>query len=138
MLKKRIIGCLVVKNGIVVQSIGFNKYLPVGKPTIAVEYLNRWGIDEIVLVDISATKNKQQPNYKMYKELSAKCYVPLAIGGGITHIGQVTELMHCGADKVIINKTALEIPDFISQTARVFGNQCVIIAIDVFRDSNGK
>ena len=138
MLKKRIIGCIVIKNGIVVQSIGFKKYLPIGKPAIAVEYLNRWGIDEIVLIDISATKNKQQPDYKMYKDLSEKCHVPLAIGGGITHIDQVIELMHCGADKFIINKIALETPEFISQTAHMFGNQCVIVSIDVFRDDNGK
>ena len=75
MLKKRIIATVVVKNGIVVQSINFKKFLPVGKPHIAVEYLNSWGIDEIILLDISATKNKKDPDYEMVKKCSKKCFV---------------------------------------------------------------
>ena len=63
MLKKRIIATIVVKEGIVVQSFQFNRYLPIGKPDIAVEFLNLWGIDEIILVDISATTNKRDPDY---------------------------------------------------------------------------
>lgn len=138
MLKKRIIGCLVVNNGIVVQSIGFKKYLPVGKPEIAVEFLNQWGIDEIVLLDITATKNGRQPDFKMVKKLSEKCYVPLTIGGGITQLSHVSELMHSGADKFSINHTALDTPGFITEAAHVYGNQCVVVAIDVWRDETGK
>jgi len=67
MLKKRITANLVVKNGIVVQSINFKKYLPVGKPEICVEFLNQWGIDEIILTDISVSANKSLPNFEMIK-----------------------------------------------------------------------
>lgn len=137
MLKKRIIACLVVKDGIVVQSIGFNKYLPVGKPQIAVEFLNYWGIDEIVLVDISATKQKREPNFDLMRSVSKKCYVPLTIGGGITEVKHVRELMHCGADKFSINHTALANPKFITETAHIFGNQCVVVSIDAYRDEAG-
>ena len=75
MLKKRIIATLTVLDGIVVQSIGFKKYLPVGRPSVAVEFLNKWGIDEIVLTDISARRNQKNPSYETYKALSSKCYV---------------------------------------------------------------
>ena len=73
MLKKRVIATVVVKDGIVVQSINFKKFLPVGKPHIAIEYLNSWGIDEIVLLDITATKDKRDPDYEMVKRCSEKC-----------------------------------------------------------------
>lgn len=136
MLKKRVIACLVVKDGVVVQSIGFKNYLPVGRPDIAVEFLNQWGIDEILLIDITASKKGHQPDFKMVKELSRKCYVPLAIGGGITKVEHISELMHCGADKFSINKKALDDPSFIKETALIYGNQCVIVSIDVLKDEN--
>ena len=137
MLKKRIVACLVVRQGIVAQSIGFRKYLPVGKPAIAVEFFNQWGIDEIVLVDISASREKRPPDFEMIKNLSKKCYVPLTVGGGITRIEEVDRLLNCGADKFSINRAAIENPDFITEAARKFGNQCVVVSIDVWRDARG-
>ena len=130
MLKKRIIATLTVLDGIVVQSIGFKKYLPVGRPSVAVEFLNKWGIDEIVLTDISARRNQKNPSYETYKALSSKCYVPLAIGGGITSIEQIRCLLNSGADKVCINSYAIEHPEFITEAAEIFGDQCIIVAID--------
>ena len=103
MLKKRIIATLIIKDGIVVQSIGFKKYLPLGKPQIAIEFLNQWGIDEIVYLDISATKNNVGPDYKTIKESAKMCQVPLTVGGGITNVNQMKELMNCGADKISLN-----------------------------------
>src|SRR5829696_7555644 len=100
MLKKRIAACLPVYNGIVVQSIGFRKYLPVGKPPVALEFLNKWGIDEIILVDITGRKNRTPINFDVYRKASQRCHVPLTIGGGINTMKDVEELMRCGADKV--------------------------------------
>lgn len=130
MLKRRIAASLIVKDGIVVQSIGFKKYLPVGKPSIAVEFLNQWGIDEIILLDISASKNKQAPDFELIKTAAMKCYVPLTVGGGITTIDQIKELMHCGADKISLNQSALLNSKLISEAAHIFGNQCIVISID--------
>ena len=76
MLKKRVAASLVVNNGIVVQSINFKKYLPVGKPDIAIEFLNQWGIDEIIFLDISASKKNSEPDYQAIKKASKKCFVP--------------------------------------------------------------
>lgn len=130
MLKKRIAASLVVKDGIVVQSINFKKYLPVGKPAIAIEFLNQWGIDEILLTDISATHSKREPNFELMRNSSQKCFVPLTIGGGITHVDHIKELMHCGADKISLNQAAIQQPKLIEEAANIFGNQCVVISID--------
>lgn len=131
MLKKRIIANLTVRNGILVQSIGFKKYLPVGTVSVAVEFLNQWGIDEIVISDISASIEGRPPLFDLYKKISNKCFVPLTIGGGVSSIEHIHKLLHSGADKIFINSYALKDPDFISKSTKIFGDQCIIVAIDV-------
>jgi cyclase len=137
MLKKRIVANLVVRNGIVVQSIGFSKYLPVGKPAIAIEFLNQWGIDEIILTDISATKEGRGPDLKMIREATRKCFVPLTVGGGISNTDQIKELMHCGADKISLNQSALHNSRLITEAANIFGNQCVVVSVDGIKTTDG-
>lgn len=137
MLKKRVIATVVVREGLVVQSIGFKKYLPVGKPPIALEFLNSWGIDEIILIDISASRYKRTPDYHLVKSSSQNSYVPLTVGGGITKLEHIKELMHCGADKVSLNQTAIHNPKFISESAAVFGNQCLVVSIDALKTADG-
>jgi imidazole glycerol-phosphate synthase subunit HisF len=137
MLKKRIVANVVVKEGIVVQSINFNKYLPVGKADIAIEFLNNWGIDEIILTDISASKNSLPPNFEMVRQASKKCYVPLTVGGGIKSIEQIKELMHCGADKIALNNAAIYQSKLITEAAHIFGDQCIVVSIDAIKTNNG-
>jgi cyclase len=136
-LKKRITATLVVKDGIVVQSIGFKRYLPIGKPAIAIEYLNSWGIDEIIILDITATAKGSIPDYEMIRKASLKCYVPLTIGGGISDIKHIKELMQCGSDKVALNHSAIFHPKLITHAAEIFGNQCVVVSIDAVNTSDG-
>jgi cyclase len=133
MLKKRIIANLVVKDGIVVQSIGFARYLPVGRPEIASDFFNRWGADEIIYTDISASLNGSQPDYHLIKQVSAGCFVPLTVGGGIRDISAIRELMQCGADKICLNSAALNDPDLVTEAAAIFGNQCIIVSIDALQ-----
>jgi cyclase len=121
----------------VVQSILFSRYLPVGKPAVAVEYLNHWGIDEIVLLDISATRRGRGPDFPAIKEVARFCHVPLTIGGGITSLEQMRELMHCGADKISLNQAAIHDPELITRSAHVFGNQCIVVSIDAKRADGG-
>lgn len=130
MLKKRVAATVVVRDGIVVQSIGFKKYLPLGKPAIALEFLNSWGIDEIILLDITATAKGLQPNFELIRQASKKCYVPLTVGGGIKTISDIEELMHCGADKISVNQAALKNKSLITEAAHIFGNQCVVVSLD--------
>lgn len=130
MLKKRVVATLVVRNGIVVQSIRFRRYLPVGSPQIAVEFLNQWGVDEIVLLDISATAAGRGPDLGLVREVAKRCFVPLTVGGGIQTIDQARALIRSGADKVAFNQAALLEADLLTRTAEVFGSQCVVAAID--------
>lgn len=130
MLKKRIVATLLVKDNIVVQSLKFNHYLPVGRPAIAIEFLDDWGVDEIILLDISATRNSFSPNYTMVRNGASFCRVPLTVGGGITSKEQVLNLMRCGADKVAFNQIALHQPSLLEETAKMFGSQSVVASID--------
>jgi len=138
MLKKRVIACLCIRDNIVVQSIQFKKYLPIGKPSIAVEFLNQWGIDEIIILDISAAKNSLYVSDKMIKEVSAKCHVPLTVGGGLKTLEQVEHLVHAGADKIAVNNEFLVNPAFVETMAHKYGNQFVIVSIDSKKNSEGK
>ena len=137
MLKKRIIATLVVRDGIVVQSMTFNRYLPVGKPDIAVEFLNEWGIDEIILLDISATRDGRGPDYAMVRSVASHCRVPLTVGGGIGQIEHISELMHCGADKVAFNHATLHHPALLTAAARLFGDQCIVASVDALLTDAG-
>jgi imidazole glycerol-phosphate synthase subunit HisF len=138
MLKKRIAACLPVYNGIIVQSIGFKKYLPVGKPAVALEFLNKWGVDEIILIDITSRIQDKPINFNIYRSSSQRCHVPLTIGGGINSLSDVNELMHCGADKVSLNTALYKQPELITQIAKAYGDQCVVVSIDAKRDENGQ
>jgi imidazole glycerol-phosphate synthase subunit HisF len=133
MLKKRIVATLVVKHGIVVQSRNFKRYMPVGKPEIAVEFLDDWGVDEIILLDISASRAGRLPDYAMVRSASARCRVPLTVGGGITSIEHILELMHCGAEKVSLNQVALHQPTLIEEAAKLFGDQCIVVSVDTLQ-----
>ena len=137
MLQKRLIVCLVVKEGWVVQSINFRRYLPVGCPEIAVEFLARWNVDEIVMLDITATRVNQRPDTDLVSRVSKKCFVPLTVGGGIRCVSDIKDLTHAGADKVSINSEALNNPTLIENAAAVFGRQCIVVSIDVRRRVNG-
>jgi cyclase len=131
MLKRRIAAAVVVKDGLAVQSLGFDRYLPVGRPEIAVEFLSQWGADEIVLLDITATREKRVVSTELIKRVSARCLVPLAVGGGITSVEDIDGLLQAGADKVCVNQALFADGGFITAAARKFGNQCIIASIDV-------
>jgi len=131
MLKRRIAAAVIVQDGIAVQSVGFQRYLPVGRPEIAVEFLSHWGADEIVLLDISASRQGRVVSPELVKRVAARCLVPLAIGGGIGSVEDIDRLLQAGADKVCINRALFQAPDFVTAAAQKFGNQCVVASIDV-------
>ncbi|KKS42996.1 MAG: Histidine biosynthesis protein [candidate division CPR1 bacterium GW2011_GWA2_42_17] len=137
MLKKRIIACLVIKNSIVVQSIEFKRFLPIGSPLIAAKFLNQWGIDEITILDIDATPTLSSPNFELVKKISRQIFVPLSVGGGIKNINHIRQIIKGGADKIIVNTGAFDNPQLISQAAKVIGAQSVVVSVDV-KKKNGK
>jgi cyclase len=136
-LKVRVIGVLVVRDELVVQSINFRRYLPVGVPSIAVEYLNRWGIDEIALLDIGTSSGKRRPDFERTAEYARHAQVPIAVGGGIANIHDIERLIRSGADKVILNTAAVEQPALITEAAQLYGTQCIVVSIDGRRLQGG-
>jgi imidazole glycerol-phosphate synthase subunit HisF len=131
MLKKRLIATLIVRHGIAVQSHNFRTYLPVGRPEVAVEFLNQWGIDEIVVLDISASQDRKSKSYEFLERVAKDCFVPLTVGGGIDSIDDISRLLNLGADKAAMNSICLESPGIITEAAKTFGSQCVVVSIDV-------
>src|SRR5262249_27736510 len=138
MLKKRLIPSLVLREGAVVRSVGFTptNIIP-WNPMTAVDFFNKWAVDEIVLLDVSRDLSKRERFYEVVEGLSRKCFVPLTVGGWVTTTAEVRTLLRLGADKVTINTHAMRQPEFVTECARVFGSQCVVVAIDVRRKPDG-
>ena len=131
MLKKRLIPCVIIKGDLVVQSFFFKRYLPIGDAKTAIEFFVDWDVDEIVLLDIDATKDNRGPNLDIIKWASKECFVPLTIGGGIKSIADIQAVLKAGADKICLNSHIIDNPEFISKSAKKFGSQCITVSIDV-------
>jgi cyclase len=138
MLKTRVVGVVLVRGGVTVQSIGFRTFLPVGRPEIAIEYLDRWGIDEIVLLQTDAGGGGGPVLASQVALWAKQCHVPLSGGGGISDVSTVQELIHAGADKVVLNSALISTPEVLTQAAERFGSQCVVASIDARRGGDGR
>jgi len=137
LLKKRLVACLLVREGLLVQSIGFKRYLPGGLPRFPIEFIARWDVDEIVLLDMSATTENHTLDTSLLELLSRFCFVPLTVGGGIKTVNDVRKIIAAGADKVAINSHAVARPQLVSEIANIFGNQCVVVSIDCRLEEDG-
>jgi imidazole glycerol-phosphate synthase subunit HisF len=137
MLKKRLVACLLIKDGLIVQSVGFNKYLPIGHPQFPLEFVVKWDVDEIILLDMSASSEKRILNIELLEVLSKSCFVPLTVGGGISSVEDVRQIIRAGADKVSINTNAIKDPAIITKIADIFGSQCVVVSMDCKLDDDG-
>ena len=138
MLAKRIIPCLDVRNGKVVKGVKFEGVKDVGDPVeCAIEY-NKQGADEIVFYDITASHENRGTMLDVVRKTAKKVFVPLTVGGGISTIEDFKDTLRAGADKVSINSSAVKNPKLISQGADIFGNQCVVVGMDVKRSGDGK
>jgi imidazole glycerol-phosphate synthase subunit HisF len=135
--KRRLIACLMLRHGIVVQSIGFNRYLPVGRADIAAKFLDDWGVDEIALIDMTASTEGRLIDLEIVENVAAACQVPLTVGGGIKTVEGVRTLIRAGADKVSLNRSAWQTPALLGEAAEQFGVQCLVASIDVKRDQGG-
>jgi cyclase len=138
MLKKRLVACLLIRDGLIVQSIGFRRHLPIGRPRFPIEFVVKWDVDEIVLLDMSATPERRAADTGVLEMLSRSCFVPLTVGGGIKSVDDVRGIIRAGADKVAVNSHAVTTPRLVSDVAEVFGNQCVVVSIDSRREHDGR
>ena len=137
MLKYRIIPCLDVKDGRVVKGINFENLTDAGDPVSQAQFYYQAGADELCFLDINASKENRSTMFEMVKKVAEKCFIPFTVGGGVSKIEDFSTLLKCGADKVSINSSAIENPKLISDASRKFGAQCVVVAIDVKKNSSG-
>jgi len=131
MLYPRIIPCLLVHNKGLVKTVKFKDPKYVGDPINAVKIFNEKEVDELMVVDIDATAENQEPDYKMIENLAAECRMPLCYGGGIKTVEQALQIFSLGVEKIAISSISLENPALISQIAERVGNQSVIVILDV-------
>jgi cyclase len=138
MLKKRIIPCLDVKDGRVVKGINFLNLKDAGDPVEQAQIYDKEGADEICFLDITASSENRKILLDKVRETAQSCFVPLTVGGGVSSIDDIKNLLLAGADKVSINTAAVKNPNFIKESSIRFGSQCIVIAIDVKKVSNNK
>jgi imidazole glycerol-phosphate synthase subunit HisF len=137
MLKTRVIPCLLLKNNGLVKSVKFKNPTYVGDPINAVKIFNDKEVDELLFIDIEASKQKRGPNFDFIVKISREAFMPFGYGGGIRNLDDVKALMRLGVEKVSINSYNFENPDFITAAAEICGSSSVVAAIDVKKDLFG-
>ena len=149
MIRPRLIVCLLLKNGLIVRSQEFKKHQVIGTPLSTVYRLSNWGVDELIVLDISNENyhdmRRDDLQYKylgtkitdVLKQISDVCFMPLSVGGRIKSIKDIDERLEFGAEKCIINSKAIEDPNFIKTASKKYGSQCIVVNIDVIKYKNG-
>ncbi|MCU0665775.1 MAG: imidazole glycerol phosphate synthase subunit HisF [Candidatus Omnitrophica bacterium] len=130
MLTKRIIPCLDIKDGRVVKGVRFLGLRDAGDPVEVAQAYDKQGADELVFLDITASFENRKTLVSLVEKIAQNIYMPFTVGGGIRSIEDIRDLLNAGADKVSINTAAVKFPDLVSDSARRFGSQCIVVAID--------
>lgn len=130
MLAKRIIPCLDIKDGRTVKGVNFEGLRDAGDPVELARRYSQEGADELVFLDITATKEKRKTLVELVKKIAAEIDIPFTVGGGIGSIDEIADLLHAGADKVSLNSAIVRDPDLINRAAQQFGSQCIVAAVD--------
>jgi imidazole glycerol-phosphate synthase subunit HisF len=149
MLKKRLIPCLLLKNGLVVRSGNFSLHQIIGNPIHQTERFNAWAIDELIYIDITREGEndirRDDQKVKDTKDLmeillgiSKTCFMPLTFGGGIRTIDDIRARLANGADKITINTQAVDTPEFVDEAAQTFGSQAIVVSIDVRKQGDAE
>ncbi|MDZ7657947.1 imidazole glycerol phosphate synthase subunit HisF [Fodinibius sp.] len=133
MLAKRIIPCLDIKGGRTVKGVNFEGLRDAGDPVELAKRYSDEGADELVFLDITATKEKRKTLVDLVKKIALEIDIPFTVGGGISNTEQIAELLHAGADKVSLNSAIVRDPDLINRAAEQFGSQCIVAAVDAKR-----
>jgi imidazole glycerol-phosphate synthase subunit HisF len=138
MLTTRVIPCLLLKGEGLVKTRAFKDPVYVGDPINAIKIFNDKEVDELVLLDISATARGAEPNFELIAEIASECFMPLAYGGAIRSVDQVRRLLRLGVEKVIVNTALHTDPAMVRQAADTFGSQAIVASIDVKRKLLGR
>lgn len=138
MKRVRVIPALLIQKKGLVKSIQFKDHKYVGDPINAVKIFNEKEVDEIVVLDISATAEKRPPDIKQIQEIASEAFMPLGYGGGITTLDEIKKLISAGVEKVILNTAAFYHPELITEAAKYAGSQSIVVSIDVKKNFFGK
>jgi len=138
MLAKRIIPCLDIKNGRTVKGINFENIRDAGDAVELAMYYSNQGADELVFLDITATIENRKTLVELVKKIAQNINIPFTVGGGIASVEDVTVLLENGADKISVNSAAFKNPSLVTELAGEFGSQCIVLAIDAKKATNGE
>ena len=138
MLTKRIIPCLDIKDGRTVKGINFESIRDAGDPVELAMLYSQQGADELVFLDITATIEQRKTLVDLVKRIAAHINIPFTVGGGISSVDDVAVLLQNGADKISVNTAAYKNPELIKNLANAFGSQCVVLAIDTKKETDGE
>lgn len=130
MLAKRIIPCLDIKDGRVVKGVNFINLHDAGDPVENARIYEKEGADELVFLDITASPEKRSTTVDLVARVAEVVFMPFTVGGGVRSVADIRQLLLAGAEKVSLNTAAVKNPQLISEASRVFGNQCIVVAID--------
>ncbi|MCO5109155.1 MAG: AglZ/HisF2 family acetamidino modification protein [Burkholderiaceae bacterium] len=133
MYRARVIPCLLVRGNGLVKTRRFKDAVYVGDPVNAIRIFSEKEVDEIVVLDIDASREGREPNYELISEMAGEAFMPMAYGGGVRTLDQIRRLIRSGVEKVVVNTAATESTDLLAEAAAVFGSQAVVGAIDVRR-----
>lgn len=138
MLAKRIIPCLDIDKGRVVKGINFVNIVDAGDPVENAVFYNNEGADELVFLDITASHENRGTMVEVARSIAREVFIPFTIGGGIRTLDDIRAMLNAGADKVSINSAAVKNPEFVKESARVFGSSTMVVAIDAKRTASGQ
>lgn len=134
MLKKRVIVCLDVKDGRTTKGVKFQNNIDIGDPVEMAKEYYRQGVDELVFYDIIASARGRGPILDLISKVASQVFIPFCVGGGINTIEDIRSTILAGAEKVSLNSPAVKNPELITEGARIFGNQCIVLGMDVRKD----
>lgn len=138
MKTKRVIPCLLLRSNGLVKTIKFKNPVYVGDPINAVKIFNEKEVDELIFLDIDATRNRTEPSYHIIKNIASECFMPFCYGGGINRLDQIEKIIALGTEKVCINSAAYLQPGLIKEAVEKFGSSTIVVAIDVKKNTFGK
>lgn len=137
MLKSRIIPVLLLENGGLVKTTKFKRPIYVGDPINTIKIFNDKEVDEVVVIDISASRMNRSPDFRLIEEFASECFMPLTYGGGIRNMSDANMLFSLGVEKICIQTAAIESPKLITDLVERFGSQAIVLSIDVKRSLSG-
>lgn len=138
MLRTRIMPCLLLRDNALVKTVRFRRPTYVGEPINTVRIYNEKCVDELIFLDITASAEKKEPPWKLLEDIASECFMPFTYGGGIRSVDDIRRITSLGVEKVVLNTSAFERPEFVREAASVFGSQSIVISIDAKRTWSGR